>query len=113
MNDKKDKKGGISILGLLVLGIVIVLIFSYFKINVKTVLQSPDGKNNVNYVTEAGKNIWDNYLREPTTYLWNNFVNIFWNSFLDTMTGKGTIFQKLAPTVPFGNTNNSSSSTIP
>ena len=112
MKEKIQKNGSTSLLGLLIFCVVIVLIFSYFKINVKTVLESPEGQSNVSYVNGVVKSVWDDYLKEPTTYLWNNAVNLFWKSFLDNMTGKGsnTNFEKLAPSMPFGNSNSSNSS---
>jgi hypothetical protein len=106
MKNKEYKKGGISILSLLVLGIAIVLIFSYFKINVRTVLNSQEGQSNTNYVTKAVKDVWDGYLKKPTKYLWNNAVNLFWKTFLDSLSGKGTSFQNLAPVVPLSGFNN-------
>lgn len=101
-----NKKGGISILGLLILGIIAVLILSYYKISIKAVVESPTGQSNINYVTDNTKTFWDKYLKDPATYLWNDvFIKIFWASFINNMErirdGKPTDFEKLAPNTPF------------
>ena len=81
-----NKKGGISIIGLLVLAVIAVLVLSYFHISIKAVVQSPTGQDNINYVSGTTTNLWDQYLQKPASYLWNDvWVNIFWNSFINNM----------------------------
>ena len=100
----KIKKGGISIVGILILGFIVILVLSYFKISVKSVVESPTGQENISYVGGGTVNLWDTYLKEPASYLWNDiFVNIFWKSFVNNMErirdGQPTDYQVNTPTV--------------
>ena len=82
----KTKEGGMSILGALVVGILIVLALSYFNINIRSVVESPTGQENVTYVKDTAKSFWTKYLAEPALYLWNDvWVNIFWKGFISNM----------------------------
>ncbi len=104
MKEKKEKTGGISILGMLILAFILILVLSYFKISIKEVVESPDGQGNIHYMTDNTKTFWDKYLKDPTAYLWNDvFIKIFWASFIDNMErirdGKKTDYEQLAPTV--------------
>ena len=81
-----NKKGGISILGVLVLGVVIILVLSYFHVSIKAVVESPAGQENINYVGGGAKSLWTAYLAEPVSYLWNDvWINIFWKGFISNM----------------------------
>jgi hypothetical protein len=81
-----NKQNGISILGVLVLGVILILILSYFHISIKAVVESPAGQENINYVGGGTKSLWTAYLAEPAAYLWNDvLVNIFWKSFISNM----------------------------
>ena len=100
----KKIKGGISIIGMLILGFIIILVLSYFKISIKSVVESPTGQDNISYIGGGTVNLWDTYLKEPATYLWNDiFINLLWNSFIDNMekikNGQPTDYQNAAPTV--------------
>lgn len=97
----KNKKGGISILGVLVLGVILLLVLSYFNISVKSVVESPAGQENVNYVGGGAKSFWTKYLAEPASYLWHDvWINIFWKGFISNMErirdGQPTDFDKAA-----------------
>jgi len=81
-----NKQRGISILGVLVLGVILILVLSYFHVSIKSVVESPTGQDNVNYVGGGAKSLWTTYLAEPASYLWNDvWVNIFWKSFISNM----------------------------
>ena len=80
-----DNKG-ISILGIMILAIMIILVLGYFKISVRSVVESPVAQDNINYVKGGTKNLWTTYLAEPAAYLWNDvWVNIFWKGFISNM----------------------------
>jgi hypothetical protein len=98
---KFDKQKGISILGVLVLAVVIILVLSYFHISIKAVVESPTGQENINYVRVTSKNLWNDYLAQPASYLWNDvWINIFWKGFISNMErirdGKPTDLDKAA-----------------
>ena len=85
-NDTKNKQKGISILGILFFGFVLILVLSYFHISIKTVVDSPTGQENVNYVKGSTQSLWDAYLAKPAHYLWQDvWVNIIWKSFISNM----------------------------
>ncbi len=99
----KKIKGGISIIGILILGFILILVLSYFKISIKSVVESPTGQENINYVGGGTRNLWNDYLAQPAAYLWNDiFINIFWKSFVNNMErirdGQPTDYQINAPT---------------
>jgi hypothetical protein len=100
------KKGGISILGILFLGIILILVLSYFNISIQAVVEKPSTQNNVKYVTGSTESLWNEYLKKPLTDFYNDiWVKFFWASFVSNMerirNGQPTDFQKSAPTVNF------------
>jgi hypothetical protein len=97
---------GISILGILFLGVIIILVLSYYHISIQTVAESPEAQGNFNYVTSIGHTIWHSYLAGPVTYLWREiWVKIFWKSFVNNMEhlrdGEPTEPQNNSPTVSY------------
>lgn len=75
-----------SILGVLVMGLLIIIVLSYFNISLKSIVESPTGQENVTYVKDTAKNVWVTYLAEPAEYLWKDvWVNIFWKGFISNM----------------------------
>ena len=108
-NIKKAKKinvrqRGISILGILILGFILILVLSYFDIRIKNVVESPAGQENIEYVTGTSKSFWQKYLKDPASYLWNDvWIDIFWQGFINNMErirdGKPTDFDEAAPSI--------------
>ena len=99
-----EKIKGISIIGVLFLGFILILVLSYFKISVKSIVESPEAQENIEYVGRGTRNLWNDYLQEPASYLWNDiFINIFWKSFINNMErirdGKPTDYELAAPSV--------------
>ena len=75
----RKKNEGISIVGILLIGVVAIFVLSYFKIDIKGVVESPTAQENVGYVKEGSKTVWEKYLKEPAEYLWNDiFVDLLW-----------------------------------
>jgi hypothetical protein len=82
----KKQNRGISILGILLLGFILLLVLSYFKISVREVVESPEAQENIGYVKGTTKSFWDKYLKDPATYLWQDvWLDIFWRGFIDNM----------------------------
>ena len=91
-------------MGVLLLGFVVILVLSYFKISVRSVVESPTGQDNISYIGGGTRNLWDDYLQKPASYLWNDiFINIFWQSFVNNMErirdGQPTDYEVNAPAV--------------
>ena len=98
------KKGGISILGILLLGVILILVLSYFNISIKSVVESPTTQSNISYVTGSSRSLWNDYLQAPASYLWNDvWVKYFWTPFISNMEqireGKLTNMQQMGPSV--------------
>lgn len=115
MTDFCKKNGGISIIGLVILAIVVILVLSYFKISIKSVVESPESRNNFSYVFDKAEDVWTKYLKKPANYLWHEiFVKIFWASFINNMErirdGKPIDLEIFSPQILPGemNTNNRS-----
>ncbi|MFA6177542.1 MAG: hypothetical protein WC694_01450 [Candidatus Paceibacterota bacterium] len=86
MKNKNNKQDGISILGVLVFGFILILILSYFHISIKSVVESPAGQENVNYVRGEAKRVWSTYFAKPISFFWNDvLVNIIWKDFISNM----------------------------
>ncbi len=73
-------------MGVIILGVLIVLILSYFNINLRAVVENPNTQDNLHYVGGATVNLWNRYLKKPTLYIWQDvFLDIFWKSFINNM----------------------------
>ncbi len=106
MTKKRHKKGGISILGILLLAVVVIIVLSYFNISLKAVVESPATQNNFNYVGSSSRSLWNDYLAKPVSDVLNSkIVKTLWSSFIDNMQriqkGEPTDFQLIAPSVDF------------
>lgn len=106
MMNPLNTRRGISILGILILGALLILVLSYFDIRLKGVVESPTSQENFGYVKGEATSIWDKYLKRPASYLWNDvWVNIFWRGFIENMErirdGKSTDIQNNVPTVSY------------
>ncbi len=105
MKNAQKNKGVISILGIVLLGIILILVLSYFHISLKAVVESPDTQNNINYVGGSGRSLWNDYLAKPVSEVLNSaIVKNFWDSFISNMQrihdGQPTDIQNSAPVVP-------------
>ena len=101
-NKKNMLNRGVSILGILIFGFILILILSYLNISIKGVVESPTGQENIDYVQDGSESFWDKYLKDPASYLWNDvWVDIFWKGFINNMErirdGKSTDFDNVAP----------------
>ena len=105
MKNLNKRKRGISIIGILFFGFIIVLVLSYFKISIRSVVESPTAQDNISYVGGGTRNLWDEYFRKPVSYLWNDiFINLLWSSFTDNLEkikrGEPHDFNQNPPQVP-------------
>lgn len=99
-----DKKGGISILGVLFLAILVVLALNYFHISIT--VENPNTRENAGVVGGATESLWTKYFQKPIEYLWNDiWIPYFWQPFIDVITklrnGESIDMQLGSPTVPY------------
>jgi len=104
---KTKKKGGISLIGILVLGFILILVLSYYKISIKSVIESPEAQSNIQYVGGKSRNLWDDYLKKPANYFWNKVVvDLLWKSFSNNMErirdGKSTDLENTVSNINIG-----------
>ncbi len=85
--------------------IIILLVLSYFGLNIRAIVNSPAGQENFTYVQEIMINVWQNYLKKPVIYLWNDiFLKLIWEPAIENLTkiknGQPDSLTSSAPTVP-------------
>ncbi len=96
----KNNGGFLKLIVIIAIGI---LILSALNINLRDIVNSPAFKNNITYVSDIAKNVWDNYLKTPVTLFWNTvFKNVIIVPFAQNMhqmiSGQGTsTFFSLVP----------------
>lgn len=56
---------------LILLIIIILAVLSYFGIKISSVIENDVFQENFNFVWNWCKNIWNNYLIVPASYLWS------------------------------------------
>lgn len=93
----KNKNRGISILGILLLGLILIFGFSYFNISLESIIESPKVNENMDYIGGVLENIWDDYLKKPATYVWKKLIIENFEYFRDN---NPIDFNELAPTLP-------------
>lgn len=88
LQNKNNSQRGI--IKLILILIIFILILSYFNIDLRGIIESPQTQQNISYAKELAINIWnawlkplwDNYLSKPILYFWQNiFIEILWKSF--------------------------------
>jgi len=92
-----NNHGGISILGIIILSIILILVLSYFGFDLKSLIESPKVQENFDYVGGVVKNVWNDFLKKPTLYVWNN---IFVKTFESLKNSDSLKLEELAPQLP-------------
>ncbi len=85
--------------------IILILVISYFNIDIRGIVEAPQTQQNIGYVFSWVAFVWNEYLRAPATYLWNDvFLRLLWSSFVDNLEkikrGQPNDFEANAPAVP-------------
>ncbi|HEY4486861.1 MAG TPA: hypothetical protein VJB70_03985 [Candidatus Paceibacterota bacterium] len=102
MRNMHKNKGLIK---LVIIIIVAILVLSYFSIDIRGVVESPQSQANFGYVGAWVSTIWNTYLARPFSYLWNDiFIDLLWESFTDNLEkikrGEPHDFNQNPPQVP-------------
>lgn len=66
----------------IIIFVILILVLSYFGINIQSVVTSPTGQSNISYVWNGITYVWNNYLSGPFNYLWNTVGSTLWNAFV-------------------------------
>jgi len=88
--------------------VVILLVMSYYGISLRSLVNNPVTQDNIGYVATSSVSIWDQYLKQPASYLYNQvFISLIWNPAIDNLTkmkdGQPTNVQTNAPQLPTPN----------
>ncbi len=100
----KYNTGNRGLVKTIILIVIALLILSYFGLNLRDIVNSPAGRDNFSYTQEVMINVWDNYLKRPVMYLWNDiFLELIWYPAIDNLTkiknGEMNTIQSQAPKV--------------
>ncbi len=98
---------------LIIIIIILIIVLSYFNIDIRGIIEAPQTQSNIGYVWGWTMFVWNEYLRGPVSYFWNNiFINLLWNSFTDNLErikrGQPHDFELNAPRGPELNVETSS-----
>ncbi len=90
----------------IILIVVALLILSYFGFNIRDIVNSPAGRDNFSFTQEIMINVWNNYLKKPVMYLWNDiFLELIWEPAIDSLKkikdGEPDSLQSSGPVIPF------------
>ncbi len=66
-------RGGL--LRTIVLIVALLIVLGYFGFNMRNIVASPVVHDNLIYAKELVVTGWNNYLKRPSTYLWNQFFH--------------------------------------
>ena len=91
-----------GIIRTIIIIVVALLILSYFGYNLRTIANSPTAHDNFSYVGEVLSNLWNNYLKTPTLFVWNIFVNYIWSPIFNALLhggGGGTATTTVAQSI--------------
>ena len=100
---RNDNRGGL--VRLVIYIVIVLLIISYFGLNIRAIVNSPAGQENFTYVQELMINVWNGYLKKPVLYLWNDiFLKLIWEPAIENLTkiknGEPDTIRTNAPTIP-------------
>lgn len=66
--------------------IVVLLTLSYFGFNLRSLIDSPTTQDNFHYAINFIVDVWNNYLKTPFMYLWNDiFIKLIWTPVLNIL----------------------------
>ncbi|MDE2172466.1 MAG: hypothetical protein KGJ33_00800 [Patescibacteria group bacterium] len=64
----------------------ILLIMAVLGLNLRAVVASPTFQDNWSFIRDNAVMVWDNYLRGPADYFWNNiFLPLIWTPTLNRL----------------------------
>ena len=87
----------------IILIIIAILVLSYFGFSLRDLGEDETTQDNFAFVTEWLSFVWENYLRVPSIWIWENIISFIWNDlFLENLyrLQSGEDFSDLAPDTP-------------
>ena len=90
---------------LVVIIIIAIAILSYFRVDIRSLVESQSFRDNFGFVWDWLLSIYNNFLARPVSYIWNEIiVKLLWNSFIENLErikgGDGPSLIDSAPQAP-------------
>jgi len=100
MNTIRNKQGGL--IKWILIFVIFIIIISYLGLDLRAIVESPETQGNIGYVWSLTTTAWNNYLKSPVLYFWNNiFIDLLWESFVSNLerikAGDPNDFELMAP----------------
>jgi len=87
----------------IILIIIALLVLSYFGFSLRDLGEDETTQDNFTFVTQWLGFVWENYLKAPSEWIWENIVSFIWNDlFLANLERlqDGDDFDDIAPETP-------------
>ena len=65
--------------------IIIAIIFVLLKVDIKSIVKSPQLQENISYVKNQAVSLWERYLAEPVNNAWDSLFKGLINKGIDTI----------------------------
>ncbi|MEK7641547.1 MAG: hypothetical protein AAB365_00970 [Patescibacteria group bacterium] len=83
---KRINRNNKGLVRTVVIIVIALLVLSYFGFSIRDIVNSPAGRDNFSYAQEVMINVWDNYLKKPVLYLWNDiFLELIWEPAIENL----------------------------
>lgn len=98
------KAGFIKLIIIIVIGLIVL---GFFGFDVQKIIDSPTVSKNLTYTKDLVVGVYQKYLAQPISYLWNKiFLDLLWSGFVDNLgrikNGEPSDIYKYAPrALPF------------
>jgi hypothetical protein len=83
MKKYKNKQGGL--VKLIILVIIAIAILSYYGVDIKEFVNSPQVQKNFGYVWNFVKGVWADYLAEPASKVWSLWLGYVWEPLMNIL----------------------------
>lgn len=68
----------------IVLIVIALIVLGFFGYNIRNIINQPTVQDNLNYVWDFVKDIWNRFLVGPATFIWDKLVvGIVWNGLVN------------------------------
>lgn len=76
----------------IILIVILIIIIGFLGFDLKSIIESPIVQKNLQYAWSGVVTFWENILREPTLYIWNNlFKNLLKEGFTSGIGNIGSL----------------------